>query len=157
MRRAAKRLEARRLDGHVLGGPGFRTGAVVAQVLAALAHSVRWRRGLLVAQAPPRGLSVGSALANRWHCVCLLDVLKVVCRVEKGPLRLVEDNYRMIEMDQKILRSPIMPARFHSFYNGTDSPSDLIEPVGAANVIPPRGSWSWKQAWLSAARFARLL
>ena len=44
--------------------------------------------------------------------------------------------YWAVEADPQILRGPIMPAHFHSFYDGTDSPSDLIEPVGAANAIP---------------------
>ena len=76
------------------------------------------------------------ALMNPWRCARILDVLKVVRRVEKRPLRLVEDNHRAIEADQKVLRGPIIPAHFHSFYDGTDSPSDLIEPLRTTNAIP---------------------
>ena len=91
-----------------------------------------------MSQAPPLALNVRMARTSPWRCVRVVDVLKVVRRVAKGPLRrfIIEDNYRAIEADQKILRGPIIPAHFHSFYNGTDSPSDLIEPFGAANATP---------------------
>ena len=75
------------------------------------------------------------ARANPWRCVRVFDVLKVVRRVEEGPLRLIEDNYWAIEADQKILRGPITPAHFYSFYDGTDCTSDLIKPFGATNTV----------------------
>ena len=153
MRRAAERLEAWWRDSHGLDGGVLRASAFMPHVTTALAHSVRLRRGLLVAQAPPRGLNVEMARTNTLRCVCLLDVLKVVCRVEKGPLRLVEDNYWAVEADQQILRGPIMPAHFHSFYDGTDGSSYLIKPLSAANAIPraevsPGSRHGWvRQDW----------
>ena len=91
-----------------------------------------------MSQAPPLALNVRTARTTPWRCVRVFDVLKIVRRVAKGPLRrfIIEDNYRAIEADQKILRGPIIPAHFHSFYNGTDSPSDLIEPLRTTNAIP---------------------
>ena len=91
-----------------------------------------------MSQAPPLGLNVRMARTSPWRCVRGFDVLKVVRRVAEGPLRrfIIEDNYRAIEADQKILRGPIIPAHFHYFYNCTDSPSDLIKPLGATNAIP---------------------
>ncbi len=90
---------------------------------------------------------------NPWRCARILDVLKVVRRVEKGPLRLVEDNHRAIEADQKVLRGPIISAHFHSFYDGTDGSSYLIKPLSAANAIPraevgPGNRHGWvRQGW----------
>ena len=93
---------------------------------------------MLVSQAPPLGLNVRMARTSPWRCMHVFDVLKVVRRAAKGPLRrfIIEDNYRAIEADQKFLRGPIIPAHFHSMYNGTDNPSDLIKPRGATNAIP---------------------
>ena len=73
---------------------------------------------------------------NPWRCVRVLDVLKIVCRVEERPPRRIKDNDWAVEADQQILCGPIMPAHFHSFYDGTDSPSDLIEPLRTTNAIP---------------------
>ena len=122
-------------------------------MLAALAHSVGQRRGLLVRQAPTLGLDDASALANRWRCARVLNVLKVMRRVEEGPLRLVGDNHWAIETNQKTLRSPIIPAHLHSFYDGTDGSSYLIKPLSAANAIPraevgPGSRHGWvRQDW----------
>ena len=76
------------------------------------------------------------ARATPWLSVRVFDVLKVVRRVEEDPLRLIEDNYWAIEADQKVLRGPITPAHFYSFYDGTDCTSDLIKPLRTTNAIP---------------------
>ena len=87
----------------------------------------------------PAGLSSPAAVSMATRgCARLVDEPKVVRGVEECPLRLVEDNHRAIEADQKVLRGPIIPAHFHSFSDGTDGSSYLIEPLSAANAIPAR-------------------
>jgi len=74
------------------------------------------------------------ALANR-GCARLVDKLKVVCGVERCPLRLAEYHHRPIESDQEILGSPIVTVHFHSSYDSTYGSSYLLKPLGASNAV----------------------